>query len=65
MVNTYGPGTVGEAKATIQAELDRIAKDFSKSLRECREAAGFLMIGSQRQCGEAKKPKAKPGCFDL
>jgi hypothetical protein len=65
MENLYGPKTIVEAKATIQAEFDRIADDFSKSLRRCREAAEFLMNGPERQYNETKKLKAKPACSDL
>jgi hypothetical protein len=65
MANTCGPRTVVETKAIIQAELDRISADFGKSLHECREAAEFLMIGSEGQYNEPKKSKVKPVCFDL
>jgi hypothetical protein len=61
MKNLYGPKTIVEAKSIIQAELDRIADDFSKSLRRCRDVAEFLMNGSERQYDEAKKAKLKGG----
>jgi hypothetical protein len=65
MANTYGPRSVGDAKATIQAELDRIAKEFSQSVRKCRQAAAVLMAGSQRQYGEIEKFTVKPARFNL
>ncbi len=65
MANIYEPRTIVDAKATIQAEFDRIAEDFSKSIRRCREAAEFLMNGPERQYNEAKKLKLKPGCSGL
>jgi hypothetical protein len=65
MENIYRPKTIVEAKATILAEFDKIAEDFSKSIRRCREAAEFLMNGPERQYNEAKKLKLKPGCSDL
>jgi hypothetical protein len=65
MENLYGPKTIVEAKATIQAEFDRIAEDFSKSIRRCREAAEFLMNGPEQQYNEAKKSKLKRECSDL
>jgi len=61
MKNLYGPKTIAEAKSTIQAELDRIADDFSKSLSKCRDAAEFLMNGPEQQYSEAKKAKLKGG----
>jgi hypothetical protein len=61
MTNLYRPKTSVEAKSTIQAELDRIADDFSKSLRRCRDAAEFLMNGPERQYNAAKKTKLKAG----
>jgi hypothetical protein len=57
----YRPKTIVEAKSTIQAELDRIADDFGKSLRRCRDAAQCLMNGPERQCNEAKQAKLKGG----
>jgi hypothetical protein len=65
MEHLYGPKTIDEAKATIQAEFDRISDDFSKSIRRCREAAEFLMNEPERQYNGTKKLKLKPGCSDL
>jgi hypothetical protein len=59
MTILYRPKTIVEARSIIQAELDRIADDFSKSLRRCRNAAEFLMKGPEQQCSEAKKAKLK------
>ena len=64
MTNLYRPKTSVEAKSTIQAELDRIADDFSKSLRRCRDVAEFLMNGPERQYNEAKKAKLKGGYLE-
>jgi hypothetical protein len=61
MKNLCRPKTIVEAKSTIQTELDRIAEDFSKSLRRCRDAAEFLMNGSERQ--EVKQAKLE-GCSE-
>jgi hypothetical protein len=57
----YRPKTIVEAKSIIQAELDSIADNFSKSLRRCHDAAEFLMNGPERQYNEAKKAKLKGG----
>ena len=65
MENIYRPKTIVEAKATILAEFDKIAEDFSKSIRRCREAAEFLMNGPEQQYNKTKKLKLKPGCSDL
>lgn len=61
MTNLYRPKTIVEAKSTIQAEIDRIADDFSKSLRRFRDAAEFLMNGPEPQYNEAKKAKSNGG----
>lgn len=55
MTILFRPKTVVEAKSTIQAELDRIADEFSESLRTCRHAAEFLMNGPERPCNEANE----------
>jgi hypothetical protein len=65
MTNTHESKTNVEAKATIQAELDKIMEDFSKSISKCHETAEFLMSGSERQHNGAKKLKLRPGCSDL
>jgi hypothetical protein len=61
MTNLYRPKKTVDAKSIIQAELDRIADDFSKSLRRFRDAAEFLMNGPERQYNEAKNAKPKGG----
>jgi hypothetical protein len=61
MTNLYRPKTSVEAKSTIQAELDRIADDFSKSLRRCRDAAEFLIKEPERQYNAAKEAKPNGG----
>jgi len=65
MANSYEPKTNTEAKASIQAHLDRIVDDFSNSLRICNEAAESLMAGSERKHNEAKRLKMKPTRSDL
>jgi len=65
MANIHEPKTNTEAKATIQAELDKIMEDFSRSISRCHETAEFLMSGSERQHNGAKKLKLRTGCSDL
>jgi hypothetical protein len=65
MTNTHESKTNVEAKATIQAELDKIMEDFSRSISRCHETAEFLMSGSERQHNGATKLKLRPGCSDL
>ncbi len=65
MANIYEPRTNADAKATIQAELDKIMEDFSISISRCQEAAEFLMSGSDWQCSGSTKLKLKLGRFDL
>jgi len=65
MANIYEPRTNAEAKATIQAELDKIMEDFSNSISRCQEATQFLMSGSDRQYNGATKLNLRAGCSDL
>lgn len=60
MANSYEPKTNTEARASIQAHLDKIVDDFSKSLRMCNEAAEFLLAGSEQKRNEVKTLKLKP-----
>ncbi len=64
MANIYKTRTNAKAKATIQAELDKIMEDFSNSISRCQKAAAFLMRGSKRQYNRATK-RLRLGCFDL
>ena len=65
MANSYEPKTNAEARASIQAHLDRIVDDFSKSLRMCNEAAEFLLAGSEQKRNEVETLKLKQTRFDL
>ena len=44
-MNTFN----SEAKAFIEAELDRIVKNFEKSLRKCNKAAEILVMGTEQK----------------
>jgi len=48
MANTYEPRTTADAKATIQAELNKIMEDFNNSISRCLEAAEFLISDTVR-----------------
>ncbi len=65
MANVYEPRTNADAKATIEAELDKIMEDFSNSINRCQEAAEVLMSGSDWPCNRATKLKLKLGRSDL
>jgi hypothetical protein len=65
MASIYEPRTDAEAKATIQAELDKIMERFSNSLSRCHEAAEFLMSGSGWHRDGITKLKPRRGCRDL
>jgi hypothetical protein len=57
MVSTNDPKTTFEAKASIQAELDRIAGDFLKSLRKGNAAVEILMMGMDQKSQYTENPK--------
>jgi hypothetical protein len=54
-----------KATAAIQAELDRINRNFSRSLRMCNEAAGLLMVRAGQQFNETQHSKAETNLIGL
>lgn len=65
MANSHEPKTNTEARASIQAHLDRIVDDFSNSLRMCNKAVESLMAGSEQKYNQANTWKVKPTRSDL
>jgi hypothetical protein len=62
MVNALDPRTNSEAKAFIEAELDRIVANFEKSLRSCNKAAEILMMGVDRKYKHPRNSSLKQNC---
>jgi hypothetical protein len=49
MVNTFDPDASSVARATINAEIDRIVENFGKSLLSCNKAAELLITEPGRE----------------
>jgi hypothetical protein len=61
MVNTFDPNTSSVARASIRAELDRIAENFGKLLQSCNEAAE-LLIGTGHECRQSNNLELEQKC---
>jgi hypothetical protein len=62
MAISYDSQTKMKATAAIQAELDRINRNFGRSLRMCNEAADLLMMGAGQQFNDTQHSKLKQTC---
>jgi hypothetical protein len=62
MAISYELQTKMKATAAIQAELDRISRNFGRSLRMCNEAAELLMVGGGQQFNGTQHSRLKQTC---
>jgi len=58
----YDSRTQSKATAAIQAELDRIDRNFGRSLRLCNKAAELLMMGAGQEFNNIRHSKLKQTC---
>jgi hypothetical protein len=62
MVNTRDTKATYEAKAFVQAELDRILEQFGESLRRGTEAAELLMMTTDPEYKHTQNSRATQHC---
>jgi hypothetical protein len=62
MATNYDSRAKTKATATIQAELERIDRNFDRSLRLCNEAAELLMMGAGQELNDIRHSKLKQTC---
>jgi len=61
MMNTFDPDASSVARATINAEIDRIVENFGKSLQSCNKAAELLITGTG-ECRRSNHLKLEQNC---
>ena len=62
MATSYDSETKTKATAVIQAELDRINRNFGRSIRMCNEAVELLMMGACQEVNDTRHSKLRQSC---